>query len=77
MTKREREILEADAAKVRPEIAFKLGKIVAIDEILSVMADTVADDQDISGKALSIAMLLIYSDIKKRLSEEVTAAYES
>lgn len=28
-------------------------------------------------KALAVAMLLIYSDIKKRLSEEVTAAYES
>lgn len=77
MTKQDRKVLEKEAGKVYPEIAFKLGKIVAIDEILSVMTDTVADDQDISGKALSVAMLLIYSDIKKRLSEEVTAAYES
>ena len=77
MTKQDRKVLEKEAGKVHPEIAFKLGKIVAIDEILSVMADTVTDDQDISGKALSVAMLLIYSDIKKRLSEEVTAAYES
>ena len=77
MTKQDRKVLEEEARKVYPEIAFKLGKIVAIDEILSVMADTMADDQDISGKALAVAMLLIYSDIKKRLSEEVTAAYES
>lgn len=77
MTKQDRKVLEKEAGKVYPEIAFKLGKIVAIDEILSVMADTMADDQDISGKALSVAMFLIYSDIKKRLSEEVTAAYES
>lgn len=77
MTKQDRKVLEKEAGKVRPEIAFKLGKIVAIDEILSVMTDTVTDDQGISGKALAVAMLLIYSDIKKRLSEEVTAAYES
>ena len=77
MTKQDRKVLEEDARKVRPEIAFKLGKIVAIDEILSLMANTVADNQDISGKAMTVAMFLIYSDIKKRLSEEVTAAYES
>ena len=77
MKEQERKVLEEEARKVYPEIAFKLGKIVAIDEILSVMEDTVADDQGISGKALAIAVLLIYSDVKKRLSEEVTAAYES
>lgn len=77
MTKQDRKVLEEEARKVYPEIAFKLGKIVAIDEILSLMEDTVADDQGISGKALAIAVLLIYSDVKKRLSEEVTAAYES
>ena len=77
LTEQDRKVLEEAARKVYPEIAFKLGKIVAIDEILSVMADTAADDQDISGKGLAVAMLLIYSDIKKRLSEEVTAAYES
>lgn len=77
MTKQDRKVLEEEARKVYPEIAFKLGKIVAIDEILSLMEDTVTDDQGISGKALAIAVLLIYSDVKKRLSEEVTAAYES
>ena len=77
MTEQERKVLERDAARVYPEIAFKLGKIVAIDEILSLMADTVADNQDISGKALTVATLLIYSNVKKRLGEEVTAAYES
>ena len=77
MTKQDRKVLEEDARKVYPEIAFKLGKIVAIDEILSLMADTVADNQDISGKVLAVAILLIYSNVKKRLSEEVTAAYES
>jgi hypothetical protein len=77
MTEQERKVLERDAARLYPEIAFKLGKIVAIDEILSLMADTVADNQDISGKALAVATLLIYSDVKKRLSEEVNAAYES
>ena len=77
MTKRERETLEADAANVRQEIAFKLGKIVVIDEILSIMDDAVQNDQGISGKALSIAMLLIYRNVQSRLSKEVTAAYES
>ena len=77
MTEQERKVLERDAAGLYPEIAFKLGKIVAIDEILSLMADTVADNQDISGKALAVATLLIYSNVKKRLGEEVTAAYES
>lgn len=77
MTEQERKVLERDAARVYPEIAFKLGEIVAIDEILSLMANTVADNQDISGKALSVAILLIYSNVQKRLSEEVTAAYES
>ena len=77
MTKQERNVLERDAARTHPEIAFKLGKIVAIDEILSAMSDAVADNQGISGKALAIAMLLIYSNTKKRLSEEVTATYES
>lgn len=77
MTEQERKTLERDAARVHPAIAFKLGKIVAINEILSLMADIVADNQDISGKALSVATLLIYSNVKKRLSEEVTAAYES
>ncbi len=76
MTKQERKTLEEDAARVYPEIAFKLGKIVAIDEILSLVEDTVTDDQGISGKALAIAVLLIYSDVKKRLSEEVLRAYE-
>jgi hypothetical protein len=77
MTEQERKVLERDAARLYPEIAFKLGKIVAIDEILSLMEDTVADNQDISGKALAVATLLLYSNVKKRLSEEVTAAYES
>lgn len=77
MTEQERKVLERDAGRTYPSIAFKLGKIVAIDEILSLMEDTVTDDQGISGKALAIAVLLIYSDVKKRLSEEVTAAYES
>lgn len=77
MTEQERKVLEEEAGKVYPEIAFKLGKIVAIDEILSVMADTVANNKGISGKAMAVAMLLIYSDIKKRLSEEVAAAYGS
>lgn len=70
MTEQERKVLD-------PSIAFKLGKIVAIDEILSLMKNTVTDDQGISGKAPANAVLLIYSDVEKRLSEEVTAAYES
>lgn len=76
MTKREREILEADAAKVRPEIAFKLGKIVVIDEILSIMDDAVQNNQSISGEALSISMFLIYRDVQSRLSKEVSDAYQ-
>lgn len=76
MTEQERKVLERDAARTYPEIAFKLGKIVAIDEILSVMEDAVQNDQGISGKALALAMVLIYSDTKSRLSKEVTDAYQ-
>lgn len=43
MTEQERKVLERDAARVYPEIAFKIGKIVAIDEILSILEDTVRE----------------------------------
>ena len=76
MTDQERKILERDASNVRPDIAFKLGKIVVIDEILSIMDDAVQNNQSISGEALSIAMLLIYRDVQSRLSKEVSDAYQ-
>ena len=41
MTEQERKVLERDAGRTYPSIAFKLGKIVAIDEILSTMDDAV------------------------------------
>lgn len=74
MTKRERETLEADAANVRPEIAFKLGKIVVIDEILSIMDDAVQNDQGISGKALSIAIHLMPGRTPVRIRVSVPVA---
>ena len=77
MTEQERKVLERDAERMYPSIAFKLGKIVAIDEILSAMDDAVQINQSINGEALSIAMLLIYRNVQSRLSKEVTAAYES
>lgn len=33
MTEQERKVLERDAGRTYPSIAFKLGKIVAIDEL--------------------------------------------
>lgn len=71
MTEQERKVLEHDAARVYPEIAFKIGKIVAIDEILSTLEDAVRDDQGISGKALAVALLLIYGDAKEKISRDV------
>lgn len=67
MTEQERKVLERDAGRTYPNIAFKLGKIVAIDEILSTMDDAVQNNQSISGEALSIAMFLIYRDVQSRL----------
>ncbi len=76
MTEQDRKVLEEKAGKVRPKIAFKLGKIVAIDEILTVMEDAVADDRGVSGEALTAAMFLIYDDIKRKLTDAVIAACE-
>lgn len=76
MTEQERKVLERDAGRTHPSIAFKLGKIVAIDEILSLAEDAVTDDQGISGKALAIAMFLIYRDVQSQLSKEVSDAYQ-
>ena len=75
MTEQERKVLERDAGRTYPNIAFKLGKIVAIDEILSTMDDAVQNNQSISGEALSIAMFLIYRDVQSRLSK-VSDAYQ-
>lgn len=76
MTEQERKVLERDAGRTYPNISFKLGKIVAIDEILSTMDDAVQNNQSISGEALSIAMFLIYRDVQSRLSKEVSDAYQ-
>ena len=74
MTEQERKVLERDAGRTYPSIAFKLGKIVAIDEILSSMDNAVQNNQSISGEALSIVMFLIYRDVQSRLSKEVSDA---
>lgn len=76
MTEQERKVLERDAGRTYPSISFKLGKIVAIDEILTVMENAVADNRSISGDALTAAMFLIYDDIKRKLTDAVIAACE-
>ena len=75
MTEQERKILERDAARVYPEVAFKMGKIVALDEVLSFLEDTVQDIPNITGDVLRKCTVLFFLSKQQDLIKEVTARY--